>query len=262
MSTITVQPAVTHTTAHLLLRLQGQQEDSTSNAPPSLQQMTEKLVQEIVDTDVFSEETKAKIRRWYERFRQEFLPHVTTEEGSENASLALCYLLCGAIYPEFESQRGNEANENLLLDLVDKVKEILSHILPNRMNVDCFVDNYRKCFREERAIESALNTIQRCFREKMECLCNDANEFYQNLTLTFNALELLRVQLLTLNANRQAMSAALHQQLDTLTERVSRVSLQLQNISEEIANTGSKLERHQMTYLQAIKEGREMVNKV
>lgn len=192
---------------------------------------------------------------WQEKFNREHGQILTTDEEREDASAAICFLLCDIILPKMSEKDITTEQEVMILSLEEEMKRILKITLPEDQNVDGFIKDYENASDQEAAqpkiqankIEDAceskedeldeedllsekLEEVESLFKKQMTILYASANEENANLRKNF---EELKSRLNEVNQSRVDMT-------ERMKLRMHNLMLKFQEASSKLSTTGER----------------------
>src|SRR3984957_19829652 len=133
----TLKPRVEQTTGRFL-----------SSRESSIQQRVAVLLKKMEACHLLSKEVSEQM--------PEYFQDLSTEEIKEEASLALCFLLCDCVHPAFLSVFSREEQDKLL-DLEKTLRELLALTIPKGKIIKEWIEEYES-FGDEQVV----------FKEKIE----------------------------------------------------------------------------------------------
>lgn len=216
------------------------------------------LIEKVKSSLLFSPVQQKFLQELSLKFDAEYFKDFGTDEGKENASLALSLFVSEVIYPAIRKET-DEARQNELLDLEDAIKSILSEILPRGTDPEVFINENDQFSHEQATLQENLLIIEECFRNQMKELFSLANTTNQQLKQSF---EILKQRLLELNRSRKTMGGDLCKQLDSLTSQVDSLSKQLENEAVDIQEIGKKMKNEQHNFQQLMKTCQTIFKKI
>lgn len=152
------------------------------------------------------------ITEWEQLFFRDYNPHSPLDIEKEKAARALCFLLSNTVEP-------------LIPELASNLKTLIQETLPQSKDADAFILQYK--------LEEAHFLLD----ELEENLFAEANQI--NETIADKYIELEK-ELLAINAERKMNSPQLFQKLDGVKANIRELISQLNNIAQEMYQTGQE----------------------
>lgn len=154
---------------------------------------------------------------------------------NDDIAVALSYLLLQFIHP---AMMEHEEQTELLLEIEDQIKELLKQYLPEKLDVDAFIEER---YAENSVIEQ-LSAVEEMFGKLEDHLYASANALNARMKATFEAM---KAQLIALKEKAQTDHDALKNQIEGLMKQMETLTLEAQKTASSVKEVGEKFLKQQ-----------------
>lgn len=217
----------------------------------SLKKKIDAFLLSLLSLRLFKEETVKELNEWQTGFNLQYSQNLATDEELEGACHALCFLLCEIIQPAMTEEKDLEKQEKIF-EYEEELTKIIELALPEEYQTpEEFIQDYEIASQSESSFSDKLEIIESFYQKQITLLHETANHTSDNLRKTFEAI---KKRLQEVNKSRINMSKEMIARLDNLTERVNKISKDMQECVKEAGNIAQQLKEQQASLEKILKE--------
>lgn len=192
---------------------------------------------DLLESPYLNENEKNFVDEWLDQFNLHFPAYAGYP--SEEASLALCMVLCRVIVPSlYDKELDSDSLEGLTkLDLAGR--DLLEMTIPPGETVDSFVESYEKFLEKKALMQKILVRVDEIVKEKIDELYLQANTSSEEFRERY---ELIRNKLRLLNLDRQEIMDAIHQGLEQNSSFLEEYFSKIAIINTQMAELDQRME--------------------
>ena len=237
---------------------------TTHSAPPrpldiaDVKAMVEALVPEMFDSGLFVDHLET-IRHWEMAMNQLYLMDLSTPEGRQKASIALCALLHKVIRPTSIAYRNNTPIAMQVGAFNKKCMEILRILCPDAAVLQKLVESYPSLAKKRLVQKEKIEKVIAAYALLEEQLDQMTQLNLNSLVAVFNEL---KAQLLVLNQQQITHAAAIEQQIKALTRRMAQMSAQLSTHASSAVVAETTLLAYKESLLKNVRDMRNLAKEV